>query len=148
MGIINQLLTQKVMKIGICVYCKKEIDVDTTIGGTDGLINHLNRCNLYIPIIALKKSRAIKQSRLIIKTNEHGKSTIMNWKYNQNAITRMIIIDELPFRFVENEWFGQLMVVVFPNYKHFSWQTIGRDCFELYLHEIYVMKSFFKIHVK
>ena len=47
----------------------------------------------------------------------------------------MIIIDELPFSYVENDGFRNLMWVTEPKFVVPSRSTITRDCLKLYLKE-------------
>ena len=46
------------------------------------------------------------------------------------ALSRMIIVDELPFRFVEHDGFIYFMGVVEPK---FLVPTVTRDCIKLWL---------------
>ena len=45
----------------------------------------------------------------------------------------MIIIDELPFNFVEKECFKNFMRVTVPHFHIPPCRTVTRDCYELYL---------------
>jgi hypothetical protein len=51
------------------------------------------------------------------------------------AISKMIIMDELPFRFVEGERFQDFMKMVEPRFSIPSHFTIMRDCFKLFMSE-------------
>jgi hypothetical protein len=51
------------------------------------------------------------------------------------ALARMIIVDELPFRFVEHEGFNYYMNVVEPRFPIPSRVTVVKDCMKLYLNE-------------
>ncbi len=63
----------------------------------------------------------------------------MPWKFEQQegrkALVRMIIIDELPFKFVEGIGFRQYMKVCQPAHIIPSRTTVTKDCLQLYLHE-------------
>ncbi|KAK9287930.1 hypothetical protein L1049_016375 [Liquidambar formosana] len=52
-----------------------------------------------------------------------------------NALTRMIIIDELPFKFVEREGFKQFVSVLQPRFQLLSRSTVAKDCLNLYKNE-------------
>ncbi|KAM3221704.1 hypothetical protein P3L10_020974 [Capsicum annuum] len=58
------------------------------------------------------------------------------WKFEQEVVTRalveMIIIDELPFSFVENKGFKKFMSKVQPLFQITSRRTIARDCYDVY----------------
>ena len=51
------------------------------------------------------------------------------------ALARMIIVDELPFRFVEHEGFNYYMNVVESRFPIPFCVTIAKDCMKLYLNE-------------
>ncbi|XP_021602385.2 zinc finger BED domain-containing protein RICESLEEPER 2-like [Manihot esculenta] len=76
------------------------------------------------------------------------KGTLTTWKYDDNAIRKalvhMIIIDELPFRFVEGEVFRSFMRAICPRFRIPSRWTISRDCYDLFIEERSKLKSFFK----
>ncbi|MFQ6634634.1 hypothetical protein Gotur_010916 [Gossypium turneri] len=47
----------------------------------------------------------------------------------------MIVIDELPFKFVESEGFKKFMFVACPRFHIHSRTTMTRDVYQLYLNE-------------
>ena len=51
------------------------------------------------------------------------------------ALAKMIIVDELPFRFVEHDRFIEFMASVEPRFKVLSRVTVVRDCLKLYIRE-------------
>ena len=55
----------------------------------------------------------------------------------------MIIIDELPFQFVENVEFRLMMSVCCPTVNMHSWITIARDVYHLYVDERVKLKEYF-----
>ena len=55
----------------------------------------------------------------------------------------MIIVDELPFRFVEREGFRELMRTVEPRFRIPSRTTVMRDCLQLYMMEKEKLKYMF-----
>jgi hypothetical protein len=59
------------------------------------------------------------------------------------AISKMIIEDELPFRFVEGEGFQDFMKIVEPRYSIPSHFTIMRDCFKLFMSEKEKLRGMF-----
>ncbi|XP_019173583.1 PREDICTED: zinc finger BED domain-containing protein RICESLEEPER 2-like [Ipomoea nil] len=70
------------------------------------------------------------------------------WVFNQEAIRRalveMIIIDELPFRFLEGPGFRKFILVVCPRFKIPSRWTISRDINLIYEEERLELKCFFR----
>ena len=77
-----------------------------------------------------------------------GSGSLSNWKYDENAIRialiRMIIVDELPFKFVEGEGFRDLFAVACLRFHIPSKRTVTRDCYDLYVSERDKLKSFIK----
>ena len=51
------------------------------------------------------------------------------------ALARMIIVDELPFKFVEHGGFINFMAEVEPRFEVPSQITVARDCLRLYIRE-------------
>ncbi|XP_019170565.1 PREDICTED: zinc finger BED domain-containing protein RICESLEEPER 2-like [Ipomoea nil] len=70
------------------------------------------------------------------------------WVFNQEAIRRalveMIIIDELPFRFVEGPGFRKFIMVACPRFKIPSRWTISRDINLIYEEERLKLKCVFR----
>uniref|UniRef100_A0A3Q7GW15 HAT C-terminal dimerisation domain-containing protein n=1 Tax=Solanum lycopersicum TaxID=4081 RepID=A0A3Q7GW15_SOLLC len=64
-------------------------------------------------------------------------NTPKTWKFEQEvcrrALVEMIILDELPFSFVEKEGFKKFMSKVQPLFHIPSRRTITRDCYEVYV---------------
>ncbi|KAM3358196.1 hypothetical protein P3S68_021127 [Capsicum galapagoense] len=58
------------------------------------------------------------------------------WKFEQEVVRRalveMIIVDELPFSFVENEGFKKFMSKAQPLFWIPSCRTITRNCYDVY----------------
>ncbi|KAH0648267.1 hypothetical protein KY285_033515 [Solanum tuberosum] len=61
---------------------------------------------------------------------------VVSWKFEQEqcrrALCRMVIVDELPFKFVEKEGFRNFMKVTQRHFKIPSRTTVTRDCFKLF----------------
>ena len=63
----------------------------------------------------------------------------------QIALARMIIVDELPFRFVEHDGFIYFIGVVEPRFPVPSRLTMARDCIKLWLGEKEKLISYLKL---
>lgn len=111
-----------------CKYCKVVYGNNTA---TATLRGHLERCMAY-PYNKLRK----KQKTLESFKNEDGESKLMAWKFDQTecrkALVKMIIIDELPFSFIEREGFKLFCSVAVPRLQLVSRVTIAKDCVKLY----------------
>ncbi|XP_059670980.1 zinc finger BED domain-containing protein RICESLEEPER 2-like [Cornus florida] len=72
-----------------------------------------------------------------------------NWTFNQDVLreelARMIIVDGLPFSFVEKEGFKRFLSYAEPRFHMISRTTIGKDCIELYLSERNKLKTLFEL---
>ena len=51
------------------------------------------------------------------------------------ALSKMITVDELPFRFVEHDMFIEFMTEVEPRFKVPTHATVARDCLKLCIRE-------------
>uniref|UniRef100_A0A7N0V4F3 Uncharacterized protein n=1 Tax=Kalanchoe fedtschenkoi TaxID=63787 RepID=A0A7N0V4F3_KALFE len=79
---------------------------------------------------------------------ERKMGVLWTWRFDQEttrkALVRMIIIYELPFRFLEREGFKGLMQVACPTFCILSRIIVARDCYQFYLDEVVKMKKFLK----
>ncbi|KAF2322117.1 hypothetical protein GH714_006967 [Hevea brasiliensis] len=106
---------------GKCNYCYKEFFCDPKKNGTTALRNHMFAC------IKNPHGMTTRQSQLYLQPSssiqEGGGShcgTLNTWNFNQERsrrnLAKMIIVDELPFMFVEGEGFKEFMEVTQPRY--------------------------------
>jgi hypothetical protein len=69
-------------------------------------------------------------------------------KFDQEAcraqLVRTFVCAELPFRFVENEEFQKLLIILQPRFDIPSRYTLRRDIWELYNEELGKLKKFLK----
>jgi len=126
-------------------YCGKEYACDTTSCGTSTLWKHLkNQCKKY-PYKEEEKGQTI----LTLQPSHGGKcgsnfvTTFFSQQVCREACTKMLIIDELPFKFIENEGFRHFCSVSCPKFDPPSRVTVARDIYQLYLEEKKKLKSFF-----
>jgi hypothetical protein len=87
-----------------------------------------------------KKSKDKSQSTLNFTKGTYSKYAKLScWHFDQQATrkacVRMIIKDELPFRFVEREGFKEFCDVGVPQFLIPSRHTIVRDCYGLFVKE-------------
>ncbi|KAG8661312.1 hypothetical protein MANES_02G223166v8 [Manihot esculenta] len=132
---------------GKCNYCKKDFCCDPKRNGTTALRNHLNSCKKHPHFIETRQAQlSLQKNASDNDVNDLG--TLTTWKYDDNAIRKalvhMIIIEELPFRFVEGEGFRSFMTAICPRFRIPSRWTISRDCYDLFIEERSKLKSFFK----
>jgi len=118
---------------GVCNYCKREYFADTKEHGTTSMLTHIVKCPKMPYNIDIKQSKLAFQPMI---GGNKGDVVVVPWKFDQEecrkALCRMVIIDELPFRFVEKEGFKQFMKVAQPCFHIPSRTTVTRDCFDLF----------------
>ncbi|KAK8668344.1 hypothetical protein V6N13_105802 [Hibiscus sabdariffa] len=106
-----------------CNYCGKCIAYKPSYG-TSGMKNHIARC---------------------------GTSKIVQvptcWQFDQDncrkALARMLIVDELPFVFVEHEGFRYFCKQLCPKFVPPSRKTVTRDCYSIFIEERSKLKDIF-----
>ncbi|OMO98572.1 hypothetical protein COLO4_13801 [Corchorus olitorius] len=108
----------------------------TKRNGTTSMKNHLESCAKN-PLVIAAKERESRQSKLALSKNKDGEGcSIGTWVFSQEAtrksLARMIILDELPFKFVEGRGFRQLMFDAQPKFVIPSRWTVADDCYKLY----------------
>ncbi|KAK8617078.1 hypothetical protein V6N13_117046 [Hibiscus sabdariffa] len=69
------------------------------------------------------------------------------WRFDQEktreTLAKMVIVDELPFSFVESEGFRMFCKVVIPDFNPPSRATITRDCYALFIEKKEDIEEFF-----
>lgn len=102
----------------ICKYCRMEYKCNPKKNGTSALWGHINRCRKY-PYNTPKDS---KQSILSFRGAKigDGTSNLTYQKYDpasiRKALSFMVIVDELPFKFVEGVGFRHFGNVMEPRF--------------------------------
>jgi len=81
------------------------------------------------------------------REGESGSNVLMVANYSEEmirlALTRMIIIDELPFKFVKRQDFQEFMKIVEPRFPIPHHTTIARACIEIYSSEVDILRKAF-----
>uniref|UniRef100_A0A803MIX4 BED-type domain-containing protein n=1 Tax=Chenopodium quinoa TaxID=63459 RepID=A0A803MIX4_CHEQI len=131
-----------------CLYCGTIIGCDPK-NGTNGMNQHIDRCKK--SLFYKDKSQTILDFESRTKINTDGSVQTVNvpklWRFNHDeirkALTKMLIVDELPFAFVEREDFRQFCKVAIPEFVPPSRATITRDCYGLFIEQRKKLKNFF-----
>jgi len=63
---------------------------------------------------------------------------------SRKALARMVILDELPFMFVEHEGFCDFCKTMHPDFVVPSRYTLTRDCYGIFIDKRKKLKSFFQ----
>ncbi|KAL1161664.1 hypothetical protein V6Z11_A07G151000 [Gossypium hirsutum] len=128
-----------------CNYCQNEFCCDVKRNGTGSLKYHIGACKKN-PSNVVDTS----QGQLVLprKGVEGGEGHLSTWRFDQEAcrklLAQMIVIDELPFKFVESEGFKKFMFVACPRFHIPSRTTMTKDVYKLYLDERVKIKQLLK----
>ncbi|KAF7832003.1 zinc finger BED domain-containing protein RICESLEEPER 2-like [Senna tora] len=112
--------------------------------GTSTLNRHLNECPSNPNRIVDKKQKKLDIEKKP-EEEDDGLVKLKVLEFNQEecriALAKMIIMDELPFRFVENPGLRGLVYLLQPQFQIPSRMTVYRDCMQLFLFEKGKLKS-------
>ena len=123
-----------------CNWCGATYACDTHRNGTTNLKNHLlTQCKKF-PKESLDPSQRILTLQQLKKEDGKGvgssfAAVAFDVDACREALARMIIVDELPFKFVEGEGFRFFMSLVQPKLNIPGRVTVARDCWNLYMNE-------------
>ncbi|XP_050876751.1 zinc finger BED domain-containing protein RICESLEEPER 1-like [Lathyrus oleraceus] len=119
-----------------CKWCDVSYAADSQKNGTSNLKHHLlHQCKKF-PKESLDPTQKTFVLQQLKKEDGNGYGSVLTSVHFdaetcRKALARMIIIDELPFKFVEGEGFLHFMSVVQPKLSIPSRITIARDCWDL-----------------
>ncbi|KAH9698266.1 BED-type domain-containing protein [Citrus sinensis] len=105
--------------------------------GTSTLRNHLLCCPDYLNTFEDENQTTSHEMK------DESKSHVFDKEACRKALTRLIIIDELPFSFVEKEGFQQYSKQLEPNFDLPSRRTLARDVYKLFCDEKQKLRNFF-----
>ncbi|TXG46520.1 hypothetical protein EZV62_006732 [Acer yangbiense] len=137
----EEYVTKDGKKRARCKYCGDTYAVDSGCSTTN-MNTHINkRCKKYRPVDS-------KQKVLVKKPTTSGfGSSLGVSKFDQlkcrRALAEMLILDELPFRFVENRGFRRFCFELCPLFDLPSRRTIVRELYKLYIDEKIKLKNYF-----
>ncbi|KAL4279280.1 hypothetical protein GQ457_03G012660 [Hibiscus cannabinus] len=131
-----------------CNYCGKCIAYKPSYG-TSGMKNHIARCKRFPANLNRKQKLVDFESKTI--TSPGGTSKIVQvptcWQFDQDncrkALARMLIVDELPFVFVEHEGFRYFCKQLCPKFVSPSRKTVTIDCYSIFIEERSKLKDIF-----
>ncbi|KAK8649290.1 hypothetical protein V6N13_130020 [Hibiscus sabdariffa] len=132
-----------------CIYCARKISC-ASANGTNAMKRHTARCKK--APFNLEKTQTILDFESKTKCNADGTIETISvpklWRFDQEkireALAKMVIVDELPFSFVEREGFRMFCKVAIPDFNPPSRATITRDCYALFIEKRKTLKDFFK----
>ncbi|RYR19682.1 hypothetical protein Ahy_B03g064550 isoform B [Arachis hypogaea] len=127
-----------------CDWCGASYACDSHRNGTTNMRYHLlNQCKKF----PRDSVTLVKQSLPSNKKKEgEGVFTAVTFddEMCRKALARMIIVDELPFKFIEGEGSRFYMSIVQPIFSLPGRITVAKDCWNLYISEKNRLKTVFK----
>ena len=105
-----------------CRYCGQEIGCDTKKSGTSAMKNHNSRCKLFKAFEESGKQQGLG-------TDSSGVITAVTYDAGlfRRSVNEMIVLNELPFAFVESEGFRRFCHNVLPMYTVHCRRTATED---------------------
>ncbi|RYQ92534.1 hypothetical protein Ahy_B09g098765 [Arachis hypogaea] len=127
-----------------CNWCGASYACDSHRNGTTNMRYHLlNQCKKFP-----RDSGDPSQTILTFQQKKEGEGVFTAVTFDaemcRKVLARMIIIDELPFKFVEGEGFRFYMSIVQPRFPLPGRITVAKDCWNLYISEKNRLKTVFK----
>ena len=121
-----------------CRYCGQEIGCDTKKSVTSAMKNHINRCKLFQTFEASGGQEGLG-------TDSGGVVTAVKYDAGlfRRSVNEMIVLNELPFSFVESEGFRRLCHNVLPMYTVHCRKTATEDIFGMFMKEKASLKHLF-----
>lgn len=120
-----------------CKYCALRYNCDPKKNGTSTLWAHLNKCRKYPYNTPRDSKQSLLSFQCVNKKTGVTSSGLSYQKFDaqscRKALALMIIIDELPFKFVEAQGFRNFCGVLEPRFHVPSRVTIAKDCYEIFL---------------
>lgn len=104
-----------------CIYCHKQIGCASK-SGTTPLKNHMRICKDYPANIDKKQKLIDLESKTRVSDDGSVETVTVPklWEFNQElirkALVKMLILDELPFSFVERAGFREFCKVINPHF--------------------------------
>ncbi|XP_031106294.1 zinc finger BED domain-containing protein RICESLEEPER 2-like [Ipomoea triloba] len=140
---INDVITE-----AKCIYCAKIYKCQTKKHGTSSLRAHILSCMKNPHSKDTRQSLLTFQAVVNSDSDEPTVGELGTWVFSQDSIRRalieMIIIDELPFIFVEGQGFKMFIAVACPRFKIPSRWTVSRDIHVIYKEEKLKLKCLFR----
>ena len=126
-----------------CLHCESLYLCHTKKYGISNLKDHLERCKPYLA----KQSES--QTEIIFEGGDVNK--MMAWKFDQKkskrALAHMIVVDELPFSFVENSGFRHYQKINQPLFDVPCRGAITQECLKMYREEKCKLREILKKNI-
>ncbi|PWA46371.1 zinc finger BED domain-containing protein RICESLEEPER 2 [Artemisia annua] len=130
-----------IIKFAYCKWCHAVIKADSRQHGTRPLNTHYMNCDKNPDAEKLRKQKFLAFKKKIGDNNEGVTSigTLETWKYDEKdikkALLELVVLAELPFKFVEHPAFIKFAAKMQPKFNMPSRFTIARDISKFYIEE-------------
>ncbi|KAH9705062.1 BED-type domain-containing protein [Citrus sinensis] len=126
-----------------CNYCGKQYQCEKRRDGITNMRNHILTCPAYK---TFREQQERSQQNLTTEGGEGNAGNMVlakGWSQDacRRAVTKMIIMGELPLSFVDNKGFMHFWSVAILQFVMPSRRTIGWDVMDLFLEEKTMLKS-------
>jgi hypothetical protein len=128
-----------------CNYCRRHYACHTILNGTSNMWSHLKVCKKF-PFVVDKKQKllVLEPKKDSDESEDKNMGTLKAIGFNQEecrlALAQMIIVDELPFKFVEGRGFKSFLRKLQPRFDSRSRFTVMKDCLKIYVDEKEILK--------
>lgn len=124
-----------------CNYCGRQYQCHLR---HDGITNMRNHIKFYRAYKAFQEQQGGSQQNLTSEGGE-GSNMVLAKRWSQDAcrraLTKIIVMGELPLSFEDNKGFSQFCSVAILQFVMPSRRTIGMDVMDLFLEEKIMLKS-------
>ncbi|CAA7043138.1 unnamed protein product [Microthlaspi erraticum] len=126
-----------------CRSCDVEIACDSKVNGTSAMKSHIAHCKLY-------KASQESGTQQVLRADSSGVVTALRFDKGifRRSVNEMIVLNELPFSFVESEGFRRFCHNVIPMYTVHCRKTATEDIFKMFLQEKASLKKLFSCDKK
>jgi len=123
-----------------CNYCEKNYACHTIVNGTSNTWSHLKVCKKFPFVVDRKQKVLVLEPKIGNgELRDQNVRTLKAIGYNydecRQALAKMVIIDELPFNFMEGQGFKLFARTMQPRFDIPCRFTMMRDCLKLYVEE-------------
>ncbi|XP_010473769.1 PREDICTED: zinc finger BED domain-containing protein RICESLEEPER 2-like [Camelina sativa] len=121
-------------------YCRTEVGCDTVLAGTSSMRGHIRICKLY-------KDFNERESQKALGTDNQGNMRVIRYdpQLFRQLVNELVVVNELPFSFVESEGWKRFCFNILPLYQTFSRKTCSKDIAGRYLQEKSELKHLFSV---
>jgi hypothetical protein len=135
-----------------CNYCGSLFSCHPKSHSTSSMLQHIKRSykkflGRFDKLQSKLSFEAKREGQVGVGVGEGSCGNLVIAKYNASkirvVISKIIIVDELPFRFVEGGGFQEFMKTVKPRFLILSRYTVMRDCVKLFMSKKKKLRAMF-----